>query len=78
MLSRFLNTRLSTAIELCPNGKYSIVGSVPMALTYQAKNSVGLPVTRVKVYDTEQEVINALLEVGCTRFQLADCTWYNA
>ena len=54
----------STAILRYPTGRYGLVGSVPVAL-----NS--------RVWETEHEAITALLAYGCTRFQLADCSWYD-
>ena len=67
--------KYSTGILKCPSGKYTIVGSVPAELTYTAKNSMGLPVNRVQVWDTEQEAFQALLDLGLHHFQMADCTW---
>ena len=71
-----LSKGFSTAILKYPSGKYGIVGSVPYELTkpyggpFPGRNSM--------VWDTEQEVIDALLEIGITRFQLSNCSWYSA
>jgi hypothetical protein len=61
-----------------PSGKYGIVGRVPVALTHESRHGTPqMPPNRVtKTWDTEQEVIDALLAEGITRFQLADCSWY--
>ena len=69
--------KLSTGILKAPSGKYIIVGSVPYTLTVESKNSLSYPPARNSMHwDTEQEAIDALLEIGITRFQLSDCTWY--
>ena len=74
-LIRFSNAKLSTAIQKYPTGKYGIVGSIPFELTRTRRS--GYSTIRVSnVYGTEQEVIDALLSVGYTKFQLSDCTWY--
>jgi hypothetical protein len=74
-LSSFFGAKFSTAILKCPSGRYTIVGSVPIELTYQGKNSLGLPLTKVKVFDTEEEAFQALLALGLHHFQMADCSW---
>jgi len=71
----FANATFSTAILKCPSGRYTIVGSVPYALSHTKPGKFG-PVQVPNVYDTEQEVIDALLGIGITKFQLADCSWY--
>ena len=64
----------STAVHKYPSGRYGIVGSVPYELT---KPRGGLfPGRDSMVWETEQEVIDALLEIGITHFQIADCSWY--
>lgn len=69
-----LSGGFSTAILKCPNGRFCLVGSVPAALT---KERGGMfPGRDSMVWDSEQEVIDALLAIGVTRFQLADCSWY--
>jgi len=69
---------MSTAIQRYPTGRYGIVGSIPYDLTEPARHGTPqVPPLRVsKVWDTEQEVIDALLAIGIERFQLADCSWY--
>ena len=62
--------RFSTAVLRYPSGKYGVCGSVPIELCKENQSS--------KVWDTEQEVIDALLSIGMTHFQKADCTWYDA
>ena len=71
---RLLNGRFSTAILRYPSGRYGIVGSVPFELTEIRGKPI--PSRQSKVWNTESEVINALLEIGITKFQLADCSWY--
>jgi hypothetical protein len=76
-LVRFGKARLSTAIIKFPSGKYGLVGSVPVALTVEAKNSLSYPPARNSMsWATEQEVIEALLNIGITHFQRADCSYY--
>lgn len=66
---------MSTAILQYPNGRFGIVGSIPIELTEETVS--GFSVSRSSlVWDTEQGVIDALASIGVTRFQLADCTWY--
>ena len=63
----------STAILRYPSGRYGLVGSVPEELAWQpAAGSLRVP----RTWDTENEVIRALLAEGITHFQLADCSWY--
>jgi hypothetical protein len=65
----------STAILRYPSGRFGIVGSVPVALT---KERAGMfPGRDSMVWATEQEAIDALLSIGVTRFQRADCSWYS-
>lgn len=71
-----LSKGLSTGIIKFPSGRYGLVGSVPYELT---KPSTGLfPGRNSKSWETEQEVIDALLDIGITHFQTADCAWYDA
>ena len=73
--SELLTAKLPTVILPNPNGTYSLAGSIPLELTKQIRNPYGRD--RVsQVWQTEQEVIDALLGVGITRFQLSDCSWY--
>lgn len=74
-LVRFTKTKLSTAIQKYPSGKYGIVGSMPVQLTHERES--GYSTIRVSnTYATEQAVIDALLAIGVTEFQLSDCSWY--
>jgi len=68
-----INAQYSTSILRCPIEveRYTLVGSVPVALCDRDGQ-------RPRIYDTEQEAINDLLAVGVDRFQLADCSWYQA
>ena len=77
-LSNYINrsAKLSTAILKCPTGKFTLVGSVPRALCHPTPKSLTLGAMSANVYDTEDEVIDALLAIGITRFQLSDCSWY--
>ena len=76
-MSNFFNAKMSTAILKTPNNKYTIVGSVPIELTYEGKNSLNLPVKKVKSFDTEEDAIQALLELGIYHFQLSNTNWYD-
>lgn len=71
-----LTAKMSTAINKYPSGRYGIVGSIPYELTDERGGL--FPGRKSKVWETEQEVIAALLAIGCTRFQLNDCSWYDA
>jgi hypothetical protein len=68
----------STAILRYPSGRYGLVGRLPLALTKPSTHGTPqVPPLRVsRVWDTENEVIRALLALGITRFQLADRSWY--
>jgi len=68
--------RLSTAIQKYPSGRYGIVGSIPGDLTEPDPKAFSPGQRKSKVWDTEQDVIDALLAIGVTKFQLADCSWY--
>ncbi len=77
-MGRFLNYRrpMSTAILRYPSGRFGIVGSIPYELTKPAKApSTG---RNSLAWDTEEEAIAALLALGITHFQRADCSWYDA
>ena len=66
-------SQFSTAILRYPSGRYGLVGSVPEDLAWRTgAGRLRYP----RTWDTENEVIRALLAVGITRFQLADCSWY--
>ena len=69
-----LGARLSTAILECPSGRYTIAGSVPVSLCHRKGGA--FPQWVANVYQTEQEVIDAILGAGIDRFQLSDCSWY--
>lgn len=69
-----INAPKSTAILRYPSGRFGIVGSIPYELT---KPRGGLfPGRDSMVWKTEQEVIEALLGIGITKFQKADCSFY--
>jgi len=75
-LINIVNGKLPTAILKCPSGRYKICGSVPVELTKEVLS--GFSMVKVSlVWNTEQEAINALLAIGKTDFQLADCSWYH-
>ena len=62
--------RFSTAIlEItwpCKNqGKFILRGTVPATLADT-------------IFDTERDCIDSLLALGVTKFQRADCSWYEA
>jgi len=71
--------KYSTAVHRYPSGRFGIVGSVPAELTEpQRSGTPQYPPVRVsKVWDTEEQVIQALLGIGISKFQLADCSWYH-
>lgn len=73
-------SNLSTAIMRFPSGKYGFVGRIPAELTRpQTHGTPQIPPARdTQVYATEQDAIDALLGLGITHFQQADCTWYDA
>ena len=50
------------------------VAKNPYELTEEYKGLY--PGRKSKAWDTEQEVIDALLAIGIIHFQLADCSWY--
>lgn len=62
-LAQVTGARYSTSILRCPTGVYKLVGSVPAQLADDR-------------WKTEQEAIDALVAIGVTRFQLANCRWY--
>ena len=70
--------RMSTAILRYPSGRYGLVGSVPAQLTKPQERCL-TPGARVSMaWNTEQEAINALLSIGINKFQLSNCSWYQA
>ena len=71
---KMLSGKMTTGIIKYPSGRYGIVGSVPYELTKERKGL--FPGRDSKAWDTEQEVIDALLGIGITRFQLNDCSFY--
>ena len=80
-LCRFMRSKLPTAIQKityeCKNqGKYILVGSVPIALTEPSPTLYNKDNRSSMHWDTEQEAIAALLKLGYTKFQLSDCSWY--
>lgn len=81
-MAQWLNRKgpLSTAILRYPTGRYGLVGSVPAHLTEpQRHGTPQWPPQRVsRVWESEQDVVDALLAIGLTHFQLADCSWYDA
>lgn len=66
---------LSTAVSKYPSGRYGIVGSIPFELTVEKRGKFG-PVRNSMVWETEQEVVDALLNIGVVKFQMADCSWF--
>jgi len=75
-LVRHTKAKLSTSIIKYPSGRYGLVGSMPIELTRETQNSIGQTIHDSMIWDTEQDTITALLNIGITRFQLSDCTWY--
>ena len=77
-LARFATAKLSTAILAYPSGRFGLVGSVPYALSEPTKHSLTPGARSSLVWETEEDAIAALLAIGITHFQRADCTWYDA
>ena len=75
-LVRYTNAKLSTGITKYPSSRYGLTGSMPIELTKEKQNSIGQTIRGSMIWDTEQDVITALLDIGITEFQLSDCTWY--
>ncbi len=76
-ICKLMHAKLSTAIQHYSTGKFGIVGSIPIECCRKVSSGFGETWTS-KVFDTEQEVIDALLAAGTERFQLSDCSWYEA
>ena len=68
--------KLATAIIRHSTGKYSLVGSVPIELTHLNTKSLTPDSHSPNIYDTEQQVIDALLALGIRHYQLSNCKWY--
>lgn len=78
MAMKTIQAKHSTAIQKYPNGKHGLVGSIPIELT-EPSPSLYSPNSRDSmVWNTEEEVIEALLSIGVSRFQRVDCSWYQA
>lgn len=77
---KMMSGGLPTAITKYPSGRYGLVGRIPGELTRPATSGTPqYPPLRVSmVWQTEQEVIDALVALGITKFQRADCSWYEA
>lgn len=71
-----LSKRLSTAILKYPSGRFGLVGSIPGELTELDPKALSPGQRKSMVWDTEQDVIDALLAIGVTDFQLTDCSRY--
>ena len=78
-ISDFINRKrkLSTAILKTPNGRFTLIGSVPVELCHPTKNSLTPGSMSSNVYCNEQEAIDALLALNITHFQLSDCSYYD-
>ena len=80
-LVRFMGARFPTCIQKitaqCKNqGKYILVGSIPIELTESRPTMYNRDHRDSMVWDSEQEVINALLSIGRDHFQLANNKFY--
>ncbi len=75
-MNRLQTRRMSTAILKYPSGRYGLAGSIPYELTKPELRSLTPGARSSMVWESEQEAIDALLGIGCTKFQRADCTWY--
>ncbi len=73
-----LGGRFSTVILKYPSGRFGLAGSIPVQLTVVDERSYTPGARKSMVWNSEQEVIDALLAIGITRFQLNDCSWYSA
>lgn len=67
---------MSTCILKYPSGRFGLAGSIPVALTVKDPKAFTPGQRKSMAWNTEQEAINALVGIGCSRFQLADCSWY--
>jgi hypothetical protein len=81
-LVKFMSGKLPTAIQeikwQCKNqGKFILVGSIPVELTNIRPTMYDRNHRDSKVWDSEKEVIQDLLDIGKTHFQLSDCSWYD-
>ena len=72
---QFLNSNMPTAIIQYPTGKYGIVGKIPVELTEEYNSGFTMG-RKSKIFETEEEIINSLLDLGITKFQKSDCTWH--
>ena len=70
--------RMSTAIIKYQSGRYGLVGSVPEELTKPVVRTLTPGLRASIVWNTEAEAVAALLAIGTTKFQMADCSWYQA
>ena len=79
-MAQYINHKAtySTCITRYPTGRFGLVGSVPVELTQPARHGTPQhpPVRESMAWKSEQEVVDALLSIGVTRFQLANCAWY--
>ena len=78
-ISDYIRTKrqMSTVILKTPTGKYTLVGSVPIELT-SPRPTMGNPDHRdTQIFETEEQAINALLQLDITKFQLSNCLWYS-
>ena len=69
--------KMPTAIQRFPTGAYGFVGAIPIELTEESRHGTPQfpPSRQSVVFATEQEAIDALLNIGVTRFQLSHCSW---
>lgn len=65
-MHQFINrkAKFATGLIQYPSGKFGIVGSVPMELTYEGKGSWGEPMRKSMVWDTRDEAHQALTNLG--------------
>jgi len=59
--------------------RFMLVGRVPYELTVPSTHGTPqIPPNRSSfTWDTEQAAVDALLALGITHFQMADCSWYD-
>lgn len=67
--------KLPTVILKYPTDRYGFAGGIPVELTTPRETMFGTQHDS-NVFDTEQEAIDALLNLGITHFQLSNSEWY--
>lgn len=80
IIGKGLPTCIQKITARCPlQGKYYLVGTIPGELTKPVTRTHTPqipPLRESMVWDTEQDIIEALLKIGITSFQLSDYSHY--